>query len=169
VYPLLAKRTDSTDEMSMDAVSVARSHGFVNPGDLVVLTAGAAGSAPMSTNLIRVHVVERILGEGAGFGTHAVQGQARVLGEMLPDPADIHTSDILVVRQTSPGMVPLAERAAGLVVGESGADSHAAQLCAELGLPAIVGVGEAVSNIKDHQTLTLDPRRGVVYEGVVKA
>ena len=45
VYPLLAKRTDSTDEMVKDAVWAARSHGFVNPGDLVVLTAGAAGSA----------------------------------------------------------------------------------------------------------------------------
>lgn len=153
----------------MDAVSAARLHGFVNPGDLVVLTAGAAGSAPLSTNLIRVHVMERIIAEGAGFGTHSVQGQARVLGETLPDAAEIHASDILVLRQTTPGMVPLAERAAGLVVGEGGAESHAAQLCADLGLPAVIGVGDAVSRIQDHQTLTLDPRRGVVYEGSVRA
>ena len=169
VYPLLAKRTDSTDEMVKDAVWAARSHGFVNPGDLVVLTAGAAGSAPMSTNLIRVHVMERILGEGTGFGTHSVQGQARVLNETLPDAEDIHTADILVVQHTAPGLVPLAERAAGLVVGEGGAQSHAALLCAELGLPAVIGVGDAVSGIQDRQTLTLDPQRGVVYEGSVSA
>lgn len=168
VYPLLAKRTDSTDEMITDAVSAARSHGFVQAGDLVVLTAGAAGSAPMSTNLIRVQVIERVLGEGVGFGTHPVQGRARVLGETLPDPADITTSDILVVRQTTSGLVPLAEKAAGLIVGEGGAQTHAAQLCAELGLPAIIGVGDALLEIKDHQMLTLDPRRGLVYEGSVR-
>jgi pyruvate kinase len=154
--------------MIQDAIAAARSHGFVQPGDVVVLTAGAAGSAPLSTNLIRVHVMERILAEGAGFGTQCVQGQARVLGGTLPDAAAIHTSDILVVPNTTPEMVPLAERAAGLVVREGGVDSHSARLCAELGLAAVIGVGDAVQSIKDHQTITLDPQRGVVYEGSVR-
>lgn len=168
VSPLLAKRTDSSDEMMTDAVSAARASGIVHPGELVVLTAGAAGSAPMSTNLIRVHVMERIIAEGTGFGTHLIQGRARVLGDPLPDAADIHSSDILVVYQTTPGMIPLAERAAGLVVGAGGTGSHATQLCAELGLPAVIGVGDAVSAIKDNQTLTLDPQRGLVYEGSIR-
>ena len=66
------------------------------------LTAGAAGSAPMSTNLIRVHVMERILAEGTGFGTHPIQGRARVLGDLLPDAADIHSSDLSLIHISEP-------------------------------------------------------------------
>ncbi len=57
VYPLLAERTDNTDEMIANAVKVAQDHGFVRKGDVVVVTAGAAGSAPGTTNLMKVHVV----------------------------------------------------------------------------------------------------------------
>jgi pyruvate kinase len=57
VYPLLAKRTANTDEMLADAMRAAKSHAFVQPGDLVVMTAGAAGSTPGTTNLIRVQVI----------------------------------------------------------------------------------------------------------------
>jgi pyruvate kinase len=57
VYPLLAKRTANTDEVLADAMSAATTHGFVQPGDLVVMTAGSAGSTPGTTNLIRVQVI----------------------------------------------------------------------------------------------------------------
>jgi len=57
VYPLLAPRSDSTDEVIAVAVETARRHGFVREGDVVVVTAGAAGSAPGTTNLLKVHIV----------------------------------------------------------------------------------------------------------------
>jgi pyruvate kinase len=65
VYPLLAKRTANTDVMLADAMSAAKTHAFVQPGDLVVMTAGAAGSTPGTTDLIRVQVVE----PGSRFAT----------------------------------------------------------------------------------------------------
>ena len=55
--PLLAPRTDNTDEMIAYAVQVAKGHGLVKAGDTVVITAGSAGSTPGTTNLIKVHVV----------------------------------------------------------------------------------------------------------------
>ena len=58
VTPLLAPRTDNTDQMIARAVEVAREYGLVKSGDKVVVTAGAAGSAPGTTNLIRILVVE---------------------------------------------------------------------------------------------------------------
>jgi pyruvate kinase len=169
VHPLLAKRTDNTDELLADAVAAARCHGYVQPGDLVVITAGAAGSAPLSTNLIRVHVVERILCRGTGVGSRCVQGEARVLGTPLLDPSEIRGSDILVICRTTPEIVALAEKAAGLVTAEGDASSHAAQLATELGIPAVVGVGESAKALKDRQTITLDPGKGLVYEGSVRA
>jgi pyruvate kinase len=58
VTPLLAPRTDSSDETIEHAVQAARGRGLVQEGDTVVVTAGAAGSAPGTTNLMRVLVVD---------------------------------------------------------------------------------------------------------------
>jgi pyruvate kinase len=169
VLPLLAKRTNNTDEMLADAIATAKGHAYVQPGDLVVMTAGAAGSAPGTTNLIRVQEIERVLGQGVGIGDQPVHGEARILGSVLPDHSEIRSSDILVVDHTTREVVPLAEKAAGMVVAEGGMSSHAAQMAAELGITAIIGLGEAITNLKDRQMLTLDPVNGLVYEGLVRA
>jgi pyruvate kinase len=58
VTPLLAPRTDNTDEMIAHAVQAARKHGLVKEGDRLVITAGSAGSTPGTTDLIKVHLVE---------------------------------------------------------------------------------------------------------------
>jgi len=168
VYPLLAKRTASTDEMLAAATSVARAHGFVKPGDLIVMTAGSAGSAPGTTNLIRVQIVERILASGTGIGQESAQGQVRIIGDAPPDEAEIRSSDILVAQATSKAFVPLAQRAAGLVVVEGGSGSHAAQMAVEIGLTALIGVQDAMAVLKDGQKVTLDPVRGVIYEGLIR-
>jgi pyruvate kinase len=57
VTPLLARRTDNTDEMIADAVEAARGSGWVKEGDTVVITAGAAGSPKGTTNLIKVQSI----------------------------------------------------------------------------------------------------------------
>ena len=57
IYPLLAKRTANTDEMLADAIGATKEHGYADSGDLVVVTAGSAGSAPGTTDLIKVEVI----------------------------------------------------------------------------------------------------------------
>jgi pyruvate kinase len=57
VIPLLAPRTDNSDEMIAQAVRAAQEHGLVQEGDTLVVTAGAAGSVPGTTNLMRIHTV----------------------------------------------------------------------------------------------------------------
>jgi pyruvate kinase len=58
VTPLYAPRTRDTDEMLAHAIQAARERNLVDVGDTVVLTGGAAGSPPGTTNLLRVLVVE---------------------------------------------------------------------------------------------------------------
>ena len=58
VIALSAPRTENTDEMLAQAVRAAQARGLVQVGDTLVLTGGAAGSAPGTTNLMRVWVVE---------------------------------------------------------------------------------------------------------------
>ena len=57
VVPLVAPRADTTDEIIAHAIRVALAHGVVTIGDTVVLTAGAAGSTPGTTNLMKVQVI----------------------------------------------------------------------------------------------------------------
>ncbi len=168
VHPLLAPRTANTDQMLADAVHTAREYGFVQSGQLIVAIGGAAGSAPGATNLIKVQEVERILVTGTGIGNKRVQGQVRLIGDPLPEESTISSSDILVVSHTTREHVPLARRAAGLIVEQGGIDSHAAQMALELGLTAIIGARGALSEFRDGQIVTLDPIHGRVYEGRVQ-
>jgi len=57
VRPLLSRRTESTDETISGAVKAAQEHGLVKQGDVVVITAGAAGSGPGTTDIMKVQVV----------------------------------------------------------------------------------------------------------------
>jgi pyruvate kinase len=57
VRALLSRRTESTDETIADAVRAAQEHGLVKQGDVVVITAGAAGSGPGTTDIMKVQVV----------------------------------------------------------------------------------------------------------------
>ena len=57
VRPLLCKRAKSTDETIAGAVRAAQEHGLVKQGDVVVITAGAAGSGPGTTDIMKVQVV----------------------------------------------------------------------------------------------------------------
>jgi pyruvate kinase len=57
VCPLLAKRTENTDEMTADAVRAAVRYGWVEPGQIAVITGGAAGSPPGTTNMMAVRQV----------------------------------------------------------------------------------------------------------------
>ncbi|MGB9880586.1 MAG: pyruvate kinase, partial [Anaerolineae bacterium] len=168
VYPLLAPRTANTDQMLADAIHTAREHGFVQSGQLIVATGGAAGSAPGTTNLIKVQEVERILVTGTGIGNNRVYGQVRLIRDTLPEPTSISSADILVVSHTTREHVPLARRAAGLIVEEGGIDSHAAQMALELGVTAVIGAQGALSLLRDGQIVTLDPIHGRVYEGHVQ-
>lgn len=57
VRPLLSRRTESTDETISGAIRAAQEHGLVKQGDVVVITAGAAGSGPGTTDIMKVQVV----------------------------------------------------------------------------------------------------------------
>jgi pyruvate kinase len=168
VYPLLSKRTSSTDEMLADAVAAARDSGLVEPGQVVVVTGGAAGSAPGTTDLIKVQVVERILTTGQGVGAEPAQGHVRLLDKSLPAPEEIAATDVLVLQSTAREHVALAKRAAGIIVVEGGMESHAARMALELGITAIVGATDALASLHEGASVTLDPESGRVYEGRVR-
>jgi pyruvate kinase len=165
VYPLLSRRSDSTDDVIADAVEVAQQRGFVTEGDVVVVTAGAAGSAPGTTNLMKVHTIERVLVRGVGVGSRRVRGRVRRLEPPLDPDVRVHHDEIVVATRTDRTFLKVLRRAAGLVSSEGTANDHCGIVALELGIPAVVAAAGATDVLHEGQTVVLDASKGTVLEG----
>ncbi len=165
VIPLMARRTETTDEMLDASIRAALDHGLVKEGDTVVLTAGTAGSPAGSTDLMKVHVIKRILCSGTGIGNQTVTGRVRILNGPLDPALEVESDEIIVAERTDRTFVGVAQRAAGLVTAQPGMNSHAAILAVEVGIPTIVGVEGALTALRDGQVISLDTRQGQIIEG----
>jgi len=84
------------------------------------------------------------------------------------DIGDFVDGSILVTRTTDPDWVPVMKRAVAIVTDYGGRTSHAAIVSRELGLPALVGAGNATALLHDEQEITVscaEGSQGFVYEG----
>ena len=101
---------------------------------------------------------------GLGGAPGSASGAARVLTS-LADAANLNDGDVLVTHMTSPDWLPLLRRAAAVVTDSGGMTCHAAIVSRELGIPCVVGTGEATRKLRDGEIVTVDATRGVVFEG----
>ena len=107
---------------------------------------------------------QALLLHGLGGAPGSASGAARVLTS-LNDAASLNDGDILVTHMTSPDWLPLMRRAAAIVTDSGGMTCHAAIVSRELGIPCVVGTGEATRLLRDGEIVTVDATRGVVLEG----
>lgn len=80
-------------------------------------------------------------------------------------------NSILVTGMTDPDWVPIMKKAAGIVTDHGGRTCHAAIVSRELGIPAIVGTGDATSTLEDSQEITIscaEGDRGLIYQGMLE-
>jgi pyruvate,water dikinase len=107
------------------------------------------------------------LARGIAIGEAAVNGRVC----LIASPKDIDRfidGAILVTQETDPDWVPIMKRAAGIVTDHGGRTSHAAIVSRELGVPAIVGTGNATHVLHDAQDITLscaEGEDGFIYDG----
>ncbi|GAB4379279.1 MAG: pyruvate kinase [Elainellaceae cyanobacterium] len=166
VKPLLVLDLPSTGQTFQAAINVAQEKGFLNQGDLVVMTAGTLQGVAGSTDLIKVEVVTAVLGKGIGIGQGSVSGRARVAHNSM-ELGNFNPGEILVVSKTNADYVEAIRKASGIVTEEDSLTSHAAVIGLRLGVPVIVGVKNATEIIRDGAILTLDMHRGLVYSGTL--
>ena len=108
-----------------------------------------------------------ILMKGLGASPGIVSGPVRVVRKL--DQLDkVGDGDIIVTEMTTPDMVPAMKRAAGIVTDEGGMTSHAAIVSRELGVPAVVGTGEASKTLSDGRVVTIDGDKGTITEGAAE-
>jgi pyruvate kinase len=164
VYPLLSERAATTDAVIADAVETAKAHGYVAEGDIVVVTAGSVEAGVGTTDLMKVHLVERVLAHGTGLGDRKVIGRVRRLDPPLSGDVRVEPDEIAVTPCTDRTYIPVLRRAAGLVTEEGAANAHCCLLARELGLPAVVGVQEGIGRLTDGMHIIMDAKRGLVYQ-----
>ncbi|MQY04382.1 PEP-utilizing enzyme [Actinomadura macrotermitis] len=102
---------------------------------------------------------DAVSGVGGSAGT--AEGVVRVLG--APEEGDaLRDGEILVAHTTNVGWSPLFTRAAAVVTDLGAAASHAAAEARELGIPAVVGTGDATGRLRTGDRVLVDGERGVV-------
>jgi pyruvate,water dikinase len=124
----------------------------------------------LTTAALRSYRVEnkgRKLAAGCSIGSAAVTGRVCLL-ESARDIDRFVDGSVLVTATTDPDWVPIMKRAAAIVTDHGGRTSHAAIVSRELGLPAIVGTGNATELLHEEQEVTVscaEGEEGFIYEG----
>lgn len=168
VQTLISPESGSTDDLIETAVNTSLQAGFIKNGDLVVITAGVPVGIPGSTNLIKVHTVGQILAHGMGIGRHSVSGRVVIANNAEQARENMHKGDILVAVSIEREFLPAVELASALITEEGGLTSPGAIVGINMGIPVIVGVNKVTELITNGQIVTIDPVRGLVYQGYAK-
>jgi pyruvate, water dikinase len=105
-----------------------------------------------------------VITKGLGASPGMAAGTVKIINST--DELDkVQEGDILVTVMTTPDMVPAMKRANGIITDEGGVTCHAAIVSRELGIPCVVGTGDATSIIPENSQVTLDGNKGMVWEG----
>src|SRR6056297_3267353 len=108
-----------------------------------------------------------VLVEGRAIGQRIGQGKARVVGD-IADMHEVESGDVLVTDMTDPDWEPVMKKASAIVTNRGGRTCHAAIIARELGIPAIVGCGDATDRVKNNVPVTVscaEGDAGFVYPG----
>jgi pyruvate,water dikinase len=110
-----------------------------------------------------------VVAEGRAIGHKIGSGTVRVL-DSIDEMDKVQQGDILVTDMTDPDWEPIMKRAAAIVTNRGGRTCHAAIIARELGIPAVVGCGNATDLIKAGQDVTVscaEGDTGYIYEGIL--
>lgn len=111
----------------------------------------------------------QVVAEGRAIGQKIGSGVARVV-RSLEDMNRVQPGDVLVADMTDPDWEPVMKRASAIVTNRGGRTCHAAIIARELGVPAVVGTGNALDHITDGTEVTVscaEGDTGFIYAGAL--
>lgn len=123
------------------------------------------------TQIERFHLSGKsnVLVEGRSIGHKIGSGVARVIRN-ISEMDKLKAGDVLVADMTDPDWEPIMKRASAIVTNRGGRTCHAAIIARELGVPAVVGCGDAMDKIVDGQEVTVscaEGDTGFIYQGLL--
>jgi pyruvate,water dikinase len=110
-----------------------------------------------------------LLATGRAIGSRIGAGSARIIREVR-EMARVQSGDVLVAEMTDPDWEPVMKRASAIVTNRGGRTCHAAIIARELGIPAVVGCGDATATIHEGREITVscaEGDTGFVYAGLL--
>jgi pyruvate,water dikinase len=111
----------------------------------------------------------KVLTEGRSIGQRIGSGVARIIRN-VSEMQRVQPGDILIADMTDPDWEPVMKRAAAIVTNRGGRTCHAAIIARELGVPAVVGCGNATTAVRDGMKVTVscaEGDTGFVYDGLL--
>jgi pyruvate,water dikinase len=96
----------------------------------------------------------KVITSGRAIGQRIGAGPARIIHD-VKEMARVQSGDVLVADMTDPDWEPVMKRAAAIVTNRGGRTCHAAIIARELGIPAVVGCGNATEVIKEGHDITV--------------
>lgn len=122
---------------------------------------------PLIVKEYKIITKGKAITQGEAIGSKVAAGIARILKS--PDESDkLRPGEIVVTDLTSPDWDPILKNAAAIITNKGGRTSHASIVARELGVPAIVGCGDATEKITDGEMITVsccEGETGFVYKG----
>jgi pyruvate,water dikinase len=112
----------------------------------------------------------RILATGRSIGQRIGSGPTRIIRDVT-EMARVQAGDVLVADMTDPDWEPVMKRASAIVTNRGGRTCHAAIIARELGIPAVVGCGDATERVGENQEVTVscaEGDTGYVYAGLLE-
>ena len=111
-----------------------------------------------------------VLAEGRAIGQKIGTGPVRIV-HSLAEMDQVKSGDVLVTDMTDPNWEPVMKRASAIVTNRGGRTCHAAIIARELGIPAVVGCGNATEALKDGALVTVacsEGDTGHIYDGLIE-
>lgn len=173
---------EDVHELARQALTIEKHYG--RPMDIEWAKDGVSGklfivqarpetvkSRAKATQIERYQLTKRgeIVCEGRAIGQKIGTGVARVV-RSLADMSRVQPGDVLVADMTDPDWEPVMKRSAAIVTNRGGRTCHAAIIARELGVPAVVGTGNALDTIQDGQEVTIscaEGDTGYIYKGAL--
>ena len=130
----------------------------------------AKGKAEMRYALKADQAKGSKLATGRAIGQKIGTGPVRIVHD-IKDMDQVQPGDVLVTDMTDPNWEPVMKRASAIVTNRGGRTCHAAIIARELGIPAVVGCGDATSTLKDGMLVTVscaEGDTGNIYDGLLE-
>jgi len=111
-----------------------------------------------------------VLAEGRAIGQKIGTGPVRLV-HSIAEMDKVQPGDVLVTDMTDPNWEPVMKRASAIVTNRGGRTCHAAIIARELGIPAVVGCGDATGQLKDGTLVTVSCAQGdtgYIYDGLLE-
>lgn len=118
----------------------------------------------------RLKATGKVLITGRAIGQKIGSGRVRIVGD-ISDMDQVQPGDVLVTDMTDPNWEPVMKRASAIVTNRGGRTCHAAIIARELGIPAVVGCGDATDCLTEGSSVTVscaEGDEGRIYDGLIE-